>query len=156
MNTKQTVENFACISTVNREGQAWFWIVGQIYPWEIAQREQNSSSLVQLTTHTAPLGISPEQPPPSAMDAHQHGSPRTMPSGAQEQTTTLSSLCSITPGVIQHFCISKQQPRKWQQYSVQNKKKPKTESSHQISSSLFHNHLCIATVISKRNTILFK
>lgn len=130
--------------------------MGQIYPWEISQREQSSSSLVQLTTHTAPLGISPEQPPPSAMDAHQHGSTRTVPSGAQEQTTTPSSLRSITPGVLQHFCISKQQPSNWQQYSVQNKKQTKPQSSHQISSSLFHNHLCIATVISKRNTVFFK
>lgn len=87
MNTKQTVENSACISTVNHEGHAWFRVVGQTYPWEISQREQSGSALVQLPTHTAPLGISPGWPPPSATNAHQHSSPWTTPSSAQGQAT---------------------------------------------------------------------
>lgn len=60
INTKQTVENSACVSTVNHEGHAWFQVMGRTYPWEISQREQSGSALVQLPTCTAPLGISPE------------------------------------------------------------------------------------------------
>lgn len=85
-NTMQTVENSACVSTVNPEGHTWFQAVGHIYPWEISGRERGSSALVQLTTHTAPPGTFPEPPPPSAMDAHQHGSPRATPSGAHSKS----------------------------------------------------------------------
>lgn len=43
---KQTVENSACISGINREGHAWFQAVGHNYPWEISERVQGSSALV--------------------------------------------------------------------------------------------------------------
>lgn len=89
-NTKQTVENSACISTVNHEGHAWFWAVGHIYPWEISGRGRGSSALVRLTTLTAPPGTSPEPPPPSAMDAHQHSSPWTTPSAAHSKSPRAS------------------------------------------------------------------
>lgn len=54
-----------------------------------------------------------------------HGLHHQVPKG---QAAMAAPLCSITPGVIssQHFCISKQQLRNRQQYSVQNKNNTKT------------------------------